>query len=166
MSDGGIAALESELIVCELPVEVSTLVAEPAFGIVGAFIFSTVGRAPAKDVLIAQKEFGGEGVRGQGEGSASRGAFLEEDGVEFAHSVLLRPEKGADAAELFLVALGFGLRGEDGRSSAFSALEGGARNSAGSSARPIAFAVGEEDGDGGEFDRRRLFRGGHEGSAG
>ena len=82
-------------------------------------------------MLVALEDFGGDGIWRQGEGSASRGALREEDGVEFADPVLLCPEEGADTAELVLVALGLGLRGEDGRGSALSALKGGFVESAG-----------------------------------
>jgi hypothetical protein len=92
-------------------------------------------------MLVAKEDFGGDGVGGEGEGSAGLGTFLAENGVEFADPVLLCPEQGADTTEFVLKALVFGLCGEDGRGGAFSALEGGIIDSAVLSAMPVFVTV-------------------------
>jgi hypothetical protein len=159
-----ISLSEFEFEVGNLPTELSALGDEPGLSSGGAFIFSTECRAPVKDVLVTQEEFGGEGVGWEGEGGSSRGALLGEDGVEFADPVLLSPEEDADPAEFVPIALGFSLRSGDGRGGAFSALESSRVHSAGS-ASPCAFTFRREDGDRGEGGRRGLSRGGHEPAA-
>jgi hypothetical protein len=61
-ADSVIALGEFEFVVCDLSAELGTLRTEPSIGRVGAFIFGAVSRAPAKNVLVALEEFGGDGV--------------------------------------------------------------------------------------------------------